>query len=291
MGRLNVTETAAPNVKVTGAMPPVLRTLLPIVATVFLAYFVIGLAMPVLPLYVHHGLGLSPFIVGVVAGSQFAAALLTRLWAGHYVDTRGARRGVVVGLLVAGSSGLIYLLSLRFTDTPRVSVTILTLGRALLGGAESFIITGALSWALALLGPENTGKVMSWVGTALYAAFAVGAPAGAALYASYGFEAIALATLLVPLGTLLLVNAMHPVVLPQSDAPHERSTFLSVAGAVWMPGLGLAISGVGFAAVTTFVGLLFAQHGWGPVWLAFTIFSIAFVLGRVVFGHLPDRIG
>jgi MFS family permease len=37
--------------------------------------------------------------------------------------------------------------------------------------------------------------------------------------------------------------------------------------------------------------LLFAQQGWGQAWLAFTLLTIAFMVGRLVFGHLPDRIG
>jgi len=38
--------------------------LLPIMAAVFVAYLVIGLAMPVVPLHVHQGLGLGTFFVG-----------------------------------------------------------------------------------------------------------------------------------------------------------------------------------------------------------------------------------
>src|SRR5437667_3278178 len=143
--------------------------LLPIMGVVFMAFLIIGLGMPVLPLHVHQGLGLSTFVVGLVSGSQFAAALISRLWAGRYADSRGAKHAVVAGLLVATMAGLLYLLSLHFVDKPETSVAILLLGRALLGGAESFIITGALSWGLALMGPQNTGKVMAWVGTALYA--------------------------------------------------------------------------------------------------------------------------
>ena len=184
-------------------------------------------------------------------------------------------------------AGLLYLLSLRFIGTPVTSVTILLLGRALLGGAESFIITGALSWGVALAGQQNTGKVMAWVGSAMYVAYAVGAPAGTALYAGYGFAAIALATTLIPLVTLLLVAPLRPVAPPA----HARPAFTRVIGAVWVPGLGLALSSVGFGAITTFIVLLFAQHGWGQAWLALTVLSIAFTLGRVVFGHLPDSIG
>jgi MFS family permease len=58
-----------------------------------------------------------------------------------------------------------------------------------------------------------------------------------------------------------------------------------------MPGIGLALSGVGFGAITTFIVLLFTQHGWTPVWLAFTVLSLAFIAGRMMFGHLPDKLG
>src|SRR5438093_3538664 len=153
-----------------------IATLLPVMAVVFIAFLVIGLAMPVLPLHVYGALGLGTFAVGLVAGSQFTASLMTRLWAGHHADSRGAKRAVITGLLVAAASGLLYLLSLRFFDAPETSVGILLLGRAVLGAAESLIITGALSWALTLMGPGHTGKVMPWIGTALYAACAVGTP-------------------------------------------------------------------------------------------------------------------
>ena len=61
-----------------------LGALFPIMTTVFIAFLVIGIAMPVLPLHVHQGLELSTFVVGLVAGSQFAAAILSRVWAGQY---------------------------------------------------------------------------------------------------------------------------------------------------------------------------------------------------------------
>ncbi len=269
------------------AAPPVVAALLPIIAVVFIAFLVIGLALPVLPLHVHQDLGLGTFVVGLVAGAQFAASLLSRFWAGNYADSRGAKRALVTGLLVAAVAGLLYLLSLRFVSEPETSVTILLLGRAVLGVAESFIVTGAFTWGLSLVGPQNTGKIMAWVGTAMYAAFAVGAPAGTTLYAGYGFAAIALATTLIPLGTLLLVAPRRPVAPP----PHARPGFTRVVGSVWVPGLGLALSSVGFGAITTFIVLLFAQHGWGQAWLAFTVLSIAFMAGRLIFGHLPDRIG
>jgi MFS family permease len=77
---------------------------------------------------------------------------------------------------------------------------------------------------------------------------------------------------------------------PVAPLPYVSSAFTRVFGGVWVPGLGLALSSVGFGAITTFIVLLFAKHGWGQAWLAFTVVSIAFMAGRLIFGHLPDRI-
>jgi len=173
--------------------------LLPIMAAVFVAFLVIGIAMPVLPLQEHQGLGLGTFLVGLVAGSQFAAAILSRVWAGRRADARGPKHTVIAGLAIAAGSGLLYLVSLSLIARPSISVTILLLGRALLGVGESFIITGGQSWALAILTTQNTSKALAWVGSAMFGAFAVGAPIGSALYARYGFSAVALMTMLLRL--------------------------------------------------------------------------------------------
>jgi MFS family permease len=255
---------------------------------VFVAYLVVGLAMPVVPLYVRNELGLSNFMVGLVAGSPFAAALLSRLVAGRFADTRGAKHAVVIGMLTAATGGGLFLLSRAVVEQASLAVSILLIGRALLGVADSFIITGALSWGLALMGAQSAGKVMAWVGTSLYAAFAIGAPLGTALYGSYGFFAIALATLVIPLGSLALL-----VPLPVASAPAQtqRTGITSLVGAVWAPGIALALSGVGFGAIMAFIALLFVDHRWAPVWPAFSGLSAAFIVGRLVFGGLADRIG
>ena len=67
------------------------RSLSMITGAVFIAYLVIGLAMPVIPLYVHQELGFGTFVVGLVAGCQFGTALLTRFWAGRQADSTALR--------------------------------------------------------------------------------------------------------------------------------------------------------------------------------------------------------
>jgi MFS family permease len=265
----------------------VLIRLLPILSAMLAAFLVTGMAIPVIPLHVHQDLGFGTFVVGLVAGSQFAAALLSRFWSGAYSDRRGPKRAVVAGLLMAAGSGVLYLLSLAFLSRPVVSAGVLLAGRALLGGGESFIVTGALSWGFALGGAGNTGMVMSWIGTALWASFAAGAPAGNVLYALFGFPGVAVATLLVPFLPLGLVLRL-PGTAP---AAPEHPRVAQVLGAIWVPGLGVALSSIAFGTIATFSALLFAERGWSRAWLAFTALAAAFILGRIVFGHLPDRVG
>jgi hypothetical protein len=85
--------------------PPVLA-IAPTAGIVFVAFFMIGLAMPVLPLHAHDDLGTGAFVVGLVAGSQFAAALVSRLWAGRIADASGPKRAVVLGLLAGVIGGI-----------------------------------------------------------------------------------------------------------------------------------------------------------------------------------------
>ena len=269
------------------AAPPVLAPLLPIIAVVFTAFLVMGLAMPMLPLHVHQGLGLGAFVVGLVAGAQFAASLLSRFWAGHFADSRGAKRATVTGLLVAAVVGLLSpIASIRRRAGDIKSLSCSGAGRC---SAERRVSSsqGRSAGGWRSVGPQYTGQIMAWVGTAMYAAFAAGAPAGTSLYTAHGFAAIAIATALIPLATLLLVAPRRPV----APLVSARPAFTRVIGAVGVSSLGLALSSVGFGAITTFIVLLFAQHGWGQAWLAFTVVSITFMAGRLIFGHLPDRIG
>ena len=266
--------------------PAASSTLMPIMGAVFAGFLVIGFALPVLPLHVRRGLGFGTFVVGLVAGSQFVAAVLSRVWAGRHADVSGPKSAVVAGLITAALAGLLYLLSFHFVRAPELSISILLLGRALLGVGESFIITGAQAWGLAIVGAEHTGKVLAWVGGAMFAAFAVGAPVGTVLYSSHGFLALGIATTLLPLATLLFVATLRRV----QSSPHVHTGFMRVLAAVWIPGVASALSSIGFGAITAFSALLFVARGWAS-WPAFTVFAATFILTRVFLGHLADQFG
>ncbi|SAK84140.1 major facilitator transporter [Caballeronia fortuita] len=266
----------------------VLATLTPVMTAVLAGFIIIGIALPVLPLHVNDDLGFGPFVVGLVAGAQFAASLFSRVWAGSFSDRRGAKRGVLVGLVAASAAGLLYLLSLAFVKAPTLSISILLVGRAVLGGAESFIITGGVAWGLGLVDRHHAGKVIAWVGTAMFAAMALGGPIGILLYTSFGFFSIALLTALLPLIVLAYLNGV-PAVAPHPHGAH--ASFNSIVKAVWLPGLGAALASIGYCAILAFSSLFFTEMHWRPVWMAFTAFGFALIVARTVAGHLPDRFG
>ncbi|MDU4653852.1 MAG: hypothetical protein E6Y40_03540 [Klebsiella oxytoca] len=112
----------------------VVAALMPVMAAVLVGFIIIGVALPVLPLHVKNDLGFGTFIVGLVAGAQFAASLISRVWSGSYSDRRGAKKGVVAGLIAAAVSGLLYQVSLWLVGMPVLSVGVLLAGRAILGG-------------------------------------------------------------------------------------------------------------------------------------------------------------
>jgi MFS family permease len=261
--------------------------ILPLFVTVFCSYLTIGASLPVIPLFVHGDLGFGPVIVGVAIGMQALVTVLTRAYAGQRIDVRGPRTGMLLGLGACTISGLCYLAAASLAAHPYASLAALLLGRVVLGLGDSFIVTGALSWGIARLGVQHSGRVMTWHGIAMYGAVAAGAPLGLLLASLHGFTAVAWLVILAPLLSILIAANMTRA------AAHagKRLPFFAVLGLVWKAGLGLALGSVGFAAVTTFATLLFVTRGWAGTSLAITVFACAYVLPRSLFSGLVDRLG
>jgi MFS family permease len=85
----------------------------------------------------------------------------------------------------------------------------------------------------------------------------------------------------------VIVAPARPAVISTA----RRVPFYKVLGKVWVPGLGLFLCSAGFGVITTFIALLFAAENWGSASLAFTSFGVAFIGARLLFAHLPDKIG
>ncbi|MFH5923891.1 MFS transporter [Roseomonas xinghualingensis] len=261
--------------------------LLPYVSIVFTGFLAIALPLPVLSLWVHDGLGFSLVTAGWVVGIQSLATILTRQLAGVLIDRTGPKQGALLGLPLAALAGAAYLGSTFIAD-PVASLAVLLLGRLLMGPAESLFLTAAMTWGIATLGPRRTGVVMTWQGVALFTALGLGAPAGLFLMDRFGFAAVALAAILLPLvglGVALAQAAVAPV--PRG----KRASFLRVTAMVWRQGAVLALGTAPQAVLGSFVALYFASRGWEGAGLSLTGFGIGFILVRLFLSHLPDRFG
>jgi MFS family permease len=263
------------------------RLLLLSSAVVFLASLTMGMPLPVLPGYVHDTLGFGPVTVGWVIGAQSLATLLSRPLGGAVSDRRGGRAAVILGAAIYALAGTSYAVSSLLAASPGLALGAVFAGRAALGLGESLMITGALAWTIAAVGPAQAGRAMIWCGIAMFAAIAAGAPLGALVFDRFGFLTVGAATIILPCVAAALACAGRPV----ASAPGKRLPFYRVVGLVLPPGLGLVLSTVGFAALYSFLGLDFSAHGWGGAAIGLSLFGGAFILARLLLGWVPDRVG
>jgi MFS family permease len=263
----------------------------PFALIIFCVYLTIGMPLAAIPLQVHDVLGFDNLTVGVAIGIQSLVTLATRQFAGSLCDRRGAKFGVVLGGAVAIAASAIYVVSTVAALGASASLAVLLAARVISGLAESLVMTGSLAWAIGVVGAQNTGKVMVWVGIGLYAAIAVGAPIGVQFmtnqYLVAGFADLALGMIVFSIVATLLA-AFVPGIAPHGG---ERLSFMKVVGRIAPFGAGLALATIGFGAIGAFAALDFQHNGWTSAGFALTGFGGAYVVTRLLFGGWPDRFG
>ncbi len=258
-----------------------------IVLFTFIGYLNIGIPLAVLPGYVHNHLGYGTVIAGLVISVQYLATLLSRPYASRFIDTRGSKRAVMIGLAGCGLSGVFMLVSTWLTSMPAWSLASLLIGRLVLGSAESLVGSGSIGWGIGRVGAQNTAKVISWNGIASYGAIAIGAPLGVVMVGHLGMWSLGAS--IMALGALGVLLAWPKLAAPIVSG--VRLPFLHVLGRVLPHGTGLALGSIGFGTIATFITLYYATNHWENAALCLSLFGASFISARLLFGNLINRIG
>jgi len=252
----------------------------------FISYLSIGLPLAVLPLFVHQRLGYSAAIAGLVISIQYVATLASRPWAGRISDRAGAKVAVLWGMAACAVSGALLIVAASCSE-PRISLSVLVLSRLVLGVGESLGSTGSTLWGITSIGPTHTARVISFNGISTYGAISLGAPLGVVIERQWGLGAIGLLILLLGAGSLVLASRKRPVKV----ASGEHLPFLRVMFRVAPHGLALALGGIGYSTLATFVTLYYLSRHWDGAALCLTAFGVSFIAARIIFIQAINRFG
>ena len=281
-------DSDSPSVAANGST----RHIISFVYFTFVVYLSIGLPLAVLPPYVHYRMGYSAALAGLVISIQYIATLASRPWAGRISDRAGAKVSVLWGMGACSLSGAVLMAAAALHFIPWLSFFTLLFSRLVLGFGESLGSTGSTLWGITSAGDDSTAKVISFNGISTYGAMALGAPLGVILESLWGnpqlgVASIGLLTLLIGAFSFSLACRKSPVPVH----PGEHLPFHHVLGRVAPHGMGLALGGMGYSVLATFVTLFYASRHWNGAALCLTAFGLAFIAARLLFIQTINRFG
>ncbi len=265
------------------------RSILGYVYFTFVCYLSIGLPLAVLPAFVHFRMGMHAALAGLVISIQYVATFLSRPWAGRISDRAGAKVSVLWGMSACTLSGLLLLAAVAARFSPSLTFATLIASRLALGVGESLGSTGATLWGITSAGPQHTAKVISFNGVATYSGLALGAPLGVFLDQHWGLASLGLLT-------TLLCALSFAVALRKSPVPitaGEHLPFRDVLVRITPHGMALALGGIGYSVLATFVTLYYISRQWNPngAALCLSAFGVAFIAARLLFIQAINRFG
>jgi MFS family permease len=247
------------------------------VAITFTAFIGFSAPLPVLPDDVHQRLDGSDALLGLVIGAFPVFALLGRFLAGWMADHRGRRITLGAGLACCAGAGVMLLFPLP--------APLLVAARGLQGLADALAYTACVAWVLDIVPAERRTASVALLGGGVWGGYAAGPLVGLLLGD------------LTNVGIFVVLAALAgaPLVLRMPAPPQQAGARVSVpardiARVVAMPGLGIGLLNVSYAAIIGFLVVHLQSRG-GHGALVLALFSATVLLGRIVVVPLAQRIG
>lgn len=128
------------------------------VSFTFVGYFIIGLSLSVLPIFISKSLGYSLLIAGMVISLQYISTFFLRAYSGKIIDGKGPKPAVLFSMIGFSLTGIFLILAYYFKFSPILSLSFLIITRLLTGCAEGMVGASPINWAIMDLGEKHTAK-------------------------------------------------------------------------------------------------------------------------------------
>lgn len=258
------------------------------VSFTFVGYFIIGLSLSVLPIFISKSLGYSLLIAGMVISLQYISTFFLRAYSGKVIDGKGPKPAVLFSMLSFSLTGIFLIFAYYFKFSPILSLSFLIITRLLTGCAEGMVGASPINWAIMALGEKHTAKIISYNGVACYGALAIGASLGIVIEHAYSLYGIGILSIILGIIGFFFAKTKEN---KTNTNPKENQSFWKVLGKVAPFGVCLALGGIGFASISTFITLYYNYFQWNNGALCLSVFGGLFVAGRLVFSNVINNYG
>ncbi|MCQ6562755.1 MFS transporter [Paenibacillus mendelii] len=266
-----------------------------LLSNIFIAFLGIGLVIPVMPSFMNI-MHLSGKTMGYLVAAFAVAQLLMSPLAGRWVDRFGRKNMITIGLVLFGTSELIFGLG--------TNVSVLYISRILGGFSAAFIMPAVTAYLADITSIEERPKAMGYMSAAISTGFIIG-PGVGGFIAEYGirmpfFAAAGMAFIACLLSLFILKEPLTKAQLAEFSTNAKQVNFFSDLKRSLNPLYFIAfvivfVLAFGLSAYET-VFSLFSDHkfGYTPKEIA-AIITISSIFGVVVqiflFGKMVDKLG